>query len=321
LVVSAGIVVVDHVASPIDRLPRSGELVLTSGCDLFIGGCAANVAIDLTKLGVPTRVVGAVGRDPLGAFACETLTRAGLDPSHLVLVDHAPTSQTLVVNVRGEDRRFIHLKGANDQWGPDRILETLAPSVRVLYVGGMFLMDGFVAEQVAELFRRGRERGMLTLLDVVTPGPFDYETSLRRILPQTDYFLPNEDESALMTGQEDVGRQGRLFQEWGADGVIITRGERGAVFFSGREAFACAPFPSDFVDGTGGGDAFTAGFISGLVDGLGPVDCVARGSALGASCVRARGATEGVWSRGELEAFLAQNPARCSALVHDKVPN
>lgn len=42
-----GIVVADHVCEPIDHLPRSGELVLTERTTLTLGGCAANVAVDL----------------------------------------------------------------------------------------------------------------------------------------------------------------------------------------------------------------------------------------------------------------------------------
>ena len=64
-VICAGIVVVDHVSAPIDRLPQSGELLLTEDCQLHIGGCAANVTIDLAKLGIQSRVLGMVGDDLL----------------------------------------------------------------------------------------------------------------------------------------------------------------------------------------------------------------------------------------------------------------
>ena len=46
-VLCAGILVVDHLCTPIARLPREGELVLADRLPLAVGGCAANVAIDL----------------------------------------------------------------------------------------------------------------------------------------------------------------------------------------------------------------------------------------------------------------------------------
>ena len=65
-VLCAGIVVADHVSAPIDHLPAAGELVLADRLVLTIGGCAANVAVDLVKLGVPASVVGRVGDDVFG---------------------------------------------------------------------------------------------------------------------------------------------------------------------------------------------------------------------------------------------------------------
>jgi sugar/nucleoside kinase (ribokinase family) len=65
-----------------------------------------------------------------------------------------------------------------------------------------------------------------------------------------------------------------------------------------------------FVDGTGGGDAFAAGYIDGMLRGLDAEGCLRNGSAVGASCVRAIGTTTGVFTRLELEAFLRDNPLR-----------
>ena len=60
-VLCAGIIVADHVSSPISHLPAAGELVLADQLLLTIGGCAANVAVDLVKLGVSAGVAGCVG--------------------------------------------------------------------------------------------------------------------------------------------------------------------------------------------------------------------------------------------------------------------
>jgi sugar/nucleoside kinase (ribokinase family) len=60
------------------------------------------------------------------------------------------------------------------------------------------------------------------------------------------------------------------------------------------------------VDASGGGDAFDAGFIYGLLRGMEPEDCLRVASALGASCVRAIGTTPGVFTRSECEAFLQE---------------
>ena len=75
-VLCAGIIVADHVCSPIAHLPEAGELVLADKLLLTIGGCAANVAVDLAKLGAAAAVVGLVGADVFGGVVAEMLRRA-----------------------------------------------------------------------------------------------------------------------------------------------------------------------------------------------------------------------------------------------------
>ena len=68
------------------------------------------------------------------------------------------------------------------------------------------------------------------------------------------------------------------------------------------------------VDGSGGGDAFDAGFIYGLLKGMTAHDCLRVASALGASCVRAIGTTPGVFTRIECEEFLRKNTLRIESI-------
>src|SRR5580704_16132672 len=111
-VLCAGIVVADHVCTPVPHLPAAGELVMADGMILTIGGCAANAAVDLAKMGVHAAIVGRVGNDVFGRVVTELLSDAGVDVSLVTVSAAAATSQTLVVNVQGEDRRFIHTFGA-----------------------------------------------------------------------------------------------------------------------------------------------------------------------------------------------------------------
>ena len=66
--------------------------------------------------------------------------------------------------------------------------------------------------------------------------------------------------------------------------------------------------PARLVDGTGGGDAFDAGFVYGLLKGLETEECLRYATALGASCVRAVGTTTGVFTREECEEFMGRHP-------------
>jgi sugar/nucleoside kinase (ribokinase family) len=132
-------------------------------------------------------------------------------------------------------------------------------------------------------------------------------------LPETDVFLPNDDEAALITGIEDPLEQAERFREAGAKTVVITRGDKGSLLVTDGLRLRGGTYPVQFVGGTGSGDAFDAGFIAGLLAGEDPCGCLRWGSALGASCVRSIGATESIFSRAEAEAFMKQHELEIEA--------
>jgi sugar/nucleoside kinase (ribokinase family) len=267
-VVCAGVVVADHLCTPIPRLPAAGELVAADDLILNIGGCASNAAVDLAKLGIRAAVCGRVGDDVFGRFVSETLVAHGVDVSALKVDDVRATSQTLIVNVQGEDRRFIHSFGANKGLTAADLDAVLGSPVRILYLGGYLILPSLEHEALAERFSRARKAGIRTVLDVVTPGPGDYLRLLREVLPETDVFLPNSDEAALILGETDPVRQALTFRDLGARRVVITRGDQGAVSVSDDFRARLGTYPVPAIDSSGGGDAFDAGYIAGLLDGL-----------------------------------------------------
>jgi sugar/nucleoside kinase (ribokinase family) len=303
----AGLAVADHLCVPISRLPRAGELLLADRLELQTGGHAANVSTDLAKVGVDVGISARIGTDLFGCFVREQLTRAGVMTDGLVETPGVDTSGTLIINVQGEDRRFIHSVGANGEFNGTEISDDQLRSIQVLYVGGLFALPKLTATALKRLFQKAREAGVTTLLDLVIPGPADYLTTLREVLPWTDVFLPNNDEAAIITGQDDPIVQAKTFQALGAGTTVITCGAEGTVVLSKTENLRGGVFSVDYVDGTGSGDAFAAGYILGLLEGADTRRCLELGSALGASCVRKIGASTGVFTRAELDEFLSRN--------------
>lgn len=304
---AVGILVADHLCTPIPRVPAAGELILCDELPLRIGGCASNSAIDLARVGVKVGIAGCVGQDAFGGFIRDTLDAAGVDTESLLVRPGVGTSGTLIINVTGEDRRFIHTLGANATFTAadvpwDRVLES-----RVLYLGGYLLMPALDPHAIADVLKRARAAGVTTVVDVVLPGPDDHWSKLEPLLPHTDVFLPNDDESALITGLEQTLAQAECMHQAGAKTVVVTCGEQGTVLVNDRMRLRAGTYPIEFVGGTGAGDAFDAGYIAGLLAGEDPIGCVKWGSALGASCVRSVGATDSVFTRDEALEFMKQH--------------
>jgi sugar/nucleoside kinase (ribokinase family) len=305
-VLCAGIIVADHVCTPIAHLPGPGELAMADRLLLTLGGCAANTAVDLAKMGVRAAVVGRVGGDLFGRIVADMLRESSVDTGALRAVQGQDTSQTLIVNVAGQDRRYIHTFGANAGFRAADII----PAGKVLYVGGFLLMRELTGRDLARVFADARAKGIKTFLDVVTPPGVDYLAELRPVLAETDVFKPNADEARLITGESDTRRQAQIFRDLGAKTVIISIGGEGSLLLNDEGVYHAGTYPMEFVDGSGGGDAFDAGYIYGLLNGMSTEDCLRYASALGASCVRAIGTTPGVFTRLECEAFIKSHSLR-----------
>jgi sugar/nucleoside kinase (ribokinase family) len=305
-VVCLGILVADIFASPIDSLPAAGELKTTDGFLLSAGGCAANTAACLRRLDRTVTVVGKVGQDIFGDFVLSDLQRLGIDAAHVQRSRTCPTSATVILNVRGDDRRYLHVIGANSDLAFAAVDLSVLERSRVLYVGGYLAMPAFTADGLRRLFCEAKSRSLTTVLDVVIPAGIPVSLSeVAPALPYTDYFLPNEDEAFRLTGRSDPVEQTEvLLRSNPACTVVITQGRRGSLARCGERLVRTPPFPMHSVDESGAGDAFTAGFITGLLEGW-PLEHTLRfAGAVGASCTRSLGCTDGVFHFGEAVAFL-----------------
>ena len=306
-VLCAGIIVLDHGCSPIEHFPAEGELIATGGMALTLGGCAANVGVDLAKMGVHSKILGKIGDDEFGQLILQKLKLTGADISKIIKQANAPTSQTLVINVTGQDRRFIHLIGANEGFANSDFQKNDIEGCKVVYLGGYLLMDKLSPVHVAEIFRTAQMNGAKTVLDVVTPGAGDHISKLKPILPFVDVFLPNDAEAKLISGIEKPIEQAKYFKSLGVKTSIITLGNQGTILLTDQGCYKADIFKINYHDGSGSGDAFTAGYISGILENKSEIECLEIGSALGASCVRTQGTTEGVFNKEECAQFLAEN--------------
>ncbi len=308
-VTCVGILVADVFSAPIDEIPHAGMLTLVDRIYPATGGCASNTGVSLVKLGARVGLIGKVGDDIFGEFIIRDMKEKGLDTSGITVTSQFPTSKTIIIPVKGEDRRFIHVIGANADLGYDDLDLDMIRSSRALYIGGFLLQSKMDQEAVGRLFRFAKEKGIVTALDVIVPSNFkdSIEYSVAKVLPYTDLFLPNLDEASLLTGTADPLEQARIFNRLGCNVVVITMGEEGSLVMRGEQALRATSFRIDVVDPSGAGDAFDAGFIWGMLQGWDLERIINFASALGASACLELGATPGVFTKDEIGKFLERN--------------
>ncbi len=306
-VACVGILVADLFAPPLPRLPAAGELLKVDDFLLTTGGCAANTAMDLHRLGVNTAVLGKVGEDSFGDFVIQDLARHGLSTQG-IRRSALGTSRTVILPVLGEDRRYIHAVGANGDFTAADIDRRQVLAAQVLYVGGYMLLPRLEAEALAELFGEARQEGVKTVLDVAgVTAPAHAE--LAQLLPHVDVFLPNHDEACILTGETDPVRQAGALLDLGAGVAGITLGDDGAYVCTRSEKIRAGAYAVDVVDPSGGGDAFDAGFIVGMLEGWDLAATVEFASAAGALACTALGCTAGLRTRAETQSFVRSQPS------------
>jgi sugar/nucleoside kinase (ribokinase family) len=308
----AGILVADTFCGPMKRLPRSGELLALDEMPSKAGGCAANVAIDLAKQGFGVDICGCVGADPSAEVLLQSLAAAGVNCHEIQRLDSHPTSKTVIVLVEGEDRRYLHVFGANAAFNVGRIRREWIDGLRVFYLGGLFVMPSVQADELADLLAYCRGRGIVTVVDVVVPQTYSGMKDLERILPHVDYFLPNDDEAERLTGCTKIEQQIETFLRHGVKTVIITRGADGSIAATTQQRWQAGCYSVKSIDPTGAGDAFDAGIITGILRGWDIPQTMRYAAALGASATTAVGTTDGVFTVAQAQAFVERNPLSVS---------
>ena len=304
-VVCAGIVVADVFVPPLARLPEPGELVATGDFVVETGGCAANAATALARLGVRPAVVAKVGDDVFGTFVENELSAAGVDVGGIGRAPGLGTSKTVIVPVAGEDRRYIHTFGANAALCAADLAPAIATAPDAIYVGGFLVLPALRQDELAEQLRRARAAGARVVFDVVAPAGRQLSLDdVAGVLPEVDYFVPNDDEAAALTGESDPRRQAERLRGLGAGTVIVTMGERGLVAVSAGETIELPAPGVDFVEPSGAGDAFAAGLVYGLLQSWSLCRCLEFASVIGASACTKLGCTAGLFTRAEADTYL-----------------
>jgi sugar/nucleoside kinase (ribokinase family) len=255
-----GLTTVDVVALPV-RMQSFDGVRLLSAMQMAPAGTAAGAALVAAKLGVATRLAGAVGSDPAGRFIRSELLHAGVDVSLLETLEGVPTSSTLIPIDEAGDRMIYHSPGAAALMSLGEGLKAAVAGVRAVHYAGVGAryLDG----HADTLLAAARLQGAWVTCDLIAPGA-NSAAEMRRLLPHVNVFMPSAVEARYLTGENDLPRAARMLRDWGAESVVIKNGPEGALALdrNGRLDVIAAVKVDKVVDTTSCGDSFCAGYIA-----------------------------------------------------------
>lgn len=305
-IVVLGMLVADIVGTPIDELPARGTLSLLDKVELHPGGCGANTALALAKLGgASISLLGKAGTDAFGDFMVRAAQEVGLSAEGIQRESAVCTAATIVTIHSDAERSFLHVPGANALLGPEDVNWEATQGAKLFFVGGLQLLPRLEGQPLAHVFAEAKQRGMTTVLDTVMNPRSQGWDGLAPCLPFLDWAIPSFEEAAQLTGKQDEKEQVARLKHGGAKNAAIKLGSRGAyVAPETGNPFYVEPLLVEAVDALGAGDAWAAGFLLGLFQDW-PLERTTQfANAVGACCVQSLGATSGIRPLTETLAML-----------------
>lgn len=291
------------VVLPLKRLPDAGETIHAGEATLNPGGKGANAAVAAARMGGDVRFVGAVGRDMFGDQLIQALNAEGIDTQGVKRVDSSTGMAVILLDQKSGQNSILVASGAN--------AHVEAPNFEEPYRWAdiVVLQLEIPLEATIEAAKRARAVGKSVLLD---PAPAVSELP-DELLAAIDILVPNESELSTLTTRstdtldEIAEAAHRLLAESQVGQIIVTMGDRGAMWVTREGTQNIDPLRVDAVDTTSAGDTFAAALAVTLSSGKSMQEALSWGIASGALACTRLGAQASIPTRDEVVKCFESN--------------
>lgn len=284
---------------------RHGDKITVEEVYFDIGGSACNVAVGLARLGLKTALIGAVGQDFLAEKIIERLGDEGVAKVFLKREKNIATSLSTIIVYKGE-RTVLVYRGIKD-YSQLKIPKSLKTSW--IYLGPL---GKEFSRYYSTLISLASEKNINI---VINPGNRQIEnphSDLLRFLRICKILILNKQEAIDLTklaSYSDIKKILLTLKSYGPQIVIVTDGAKGAYLMDDEGAFGIKSFPVQCLEPTGAGDAFSCGFIGGLMQTESVMQAMQWGIVNSAMVVEKFGAQSNLQNQRQLERLVKQAPA------------
>jgi len=278
-------------------------------------GAETNTLIGLSRLGHKTGWISKIGKDELGEFIINAIRGEGVDTSMVIHDSCAPTGIFFKGVVNEKDvRMYYYRKGsAASKITCDDIDKQYISKAKYLYVTGITpALSQSCYDSIFYAIKIAKENGVKVVFDPnirykLWDSNYARETILK-LSSMADIVLPGLSEGRFIFGNKNYESIARDFINNGASQVIVKLGEKGAFYISGDDhGLVPGVKIKNVVDPVGAGDGFSAGVLSGLLDGLSLRESVTIGCAIGAIVTTTNGDIEGLPDRDTLKYYMGSS--------------
>lgn len=293
------------------RTTELGSLRHADSLAFGIGGAESNVAIGLARLGVDTSWLGRVGDDSLGERVIREIRGDAVDVRAIVDADAAtglmvkerPSAASTAVH-------YYRAGSAGSRLRPEDLSDGWVEGASLLHVTGITpLLSESARMTVHAAIDRARAAGTTVSFDInyrsALASPTAAGPVLREIAERADLVFGGDEEFAILYPDLSAADAAAQLRDAGCATTILKQGPEGATVFGADGASAAAGFAIVPVDTVGAGDAFVAGYLSGMLSGLDVEATLRRANACGAMACLVPGDWEAAPTLRDLDRFLA----------------
>ena len=302
-VIGLGALNIDHIYN-VERILSEGEAVVSSAAS-FPGGSAANTLYGLAKLGVKTGFAGVVGADAEGKVLLSDFQKAGVDTSRISIKHGAKTGSVVCLSDSAGRRALYVMPGANNMLAIDDL------DLDYINRAEMLHLSSFVNDNQFQVMLEVIKKLGLSIKVSFSPGALYAARGLGALAPilaRTYVLFVNHSEMQQLTGK-DFAAGAEICLEQGCQIVAVTLGKGAsyknamatAYIRDGNNEYLIKPASQTKAqDTTGAGDAFTTGFLYGLIKGKGLKECGQLGDVTAQFSISKIGARAGLPTTAEL---------------------
>lgn len=278
----------------VNQLPQPGEKINATSLVVQGGGPVPNTLVGLSRLGATTAMIGVVGHDWAGDFSIDELKRDNVATDWVIRKRRSSATAVGLIEA-GSGRRTIALH--RDIFiGPGDLCLRDLPLARVVH------LDGRDMDACLKLARWGRRTDAQISLDV---GSIRNDVSA--LLPLVDHLVVADAFALPFTGCRTAKAAIHELAKICSGAIVVTEGTRGVTGYQDGRFFRQAAFTVNAVDTTGAGDAFHAGYLFGLLQGLSLPEQLLRGCATAALKCTKPGARTGAPTTTAFRKFLREH--------------
>ncbi len=273
-----------------------------------LGGCAANTAAGLARLGIDAMSYAHIGNDNIADWILDELRKNKVGVDFVSKDDNLSSDMSaIIVDKNSGERVIFSNQKAN---GNLKIIPEKISGAEWIFVGDL---HGNWQKHLDLIFETARENKIKLAYN---PRQINIHDDAKKVVEKifgSEVLFLNKDEAIEIVLAENSGQKTAdskqmddekyLLQELkklGARIVVITDGVRGAWASDGEKMVFVSGIKVPAVDSTGAGDAFSSGFLGAYIKGKNLEECLKWGIANSSSEVQFYGAIEGLLSEEEI---------------------